>query len=212
VGAVRRCSRGGGPDRWGLPGPSWSTIGGTTQEFAVSAIVRLSGSAYWRAWWDNLSVGQMSLFGRAELTAMRDTTRRRNYSPRNEAFRREHKRHRDWGLTQRHAEKLRQLTDETPEPAEPPQEPTTPPEPEPAPSPEAPADASPSTPSKPSTPRRTPLPRPARRRRDAAKRSPRAGDRPKTVAATTPSARPPPAGVTESYRCASMGVIVNFLS
>jgi hypothetical protein len=40
---------------------------------------------------------------------MRDRTRRRNYSPEAEEFRRVHKRHRDWGLIQRHAQKLRRL-------------------------------------------------------------------------------------------------------
>ncbi|GAA3297416.1 hypothetical protein GCM10020218_082760 [Dactylosporangium vinaceum] len=42
---------------------------------------------------------------------MRDRTRVRNYSPANEEFRREHARHRDWGLAQRHAAKLRRLRD-----------------------------------------------------------------------------------------------------
>ncbi|WP_199752085.1 hypothetical protein, partial [Actinoplanes sp. ATCC 53533] len=37
---------------------------------------------------------------------MRDRTRRRNYSAEAEEFRREHARHREWGLTQRHARKL----------------------------------------------------------------------------------------------------------
>ena len=38
---------------------------------------------------------------------MRDRTASRNYSPAGEQFRREHQRHRCWGLTQRHAERLR---------------------------------------------------------------------------------------------------------
>src|SRR3954468_16175637 len=37
---------------------------------------------------------------------MYDATRRRNYSPAGERFRKEHQRHRDWGLKQRHAKKL----------------------------------------------------------------------------------------------------------
>src|SRR3954453_20345362 len=37
---------------------------------------------------------------------MYDATRRRNYSPAGERFRKEHKRHRDWGLEQRHRKKL----------------------------------------------------------------------------------------------------------
>jgi hypothetical protein len=40
---------------------------------------------------------------------MRDRTRRRNYSPGAEEFRRVHKHHRDRGLIQRHAQKLRRL-------------------------------------------------------------------------------------------------------
>jgi hypothetical protein len=59
--------------------------------------------------WDNQYMGQLSLFTRSELAAMRDRTRSRNYSPAKEQFRREHARHRDWGLARRHAEKLRRL-------------------------------------------------------------------------------------------------------
>src|SRR6187402_1500562 len=40
---------------------------------------------------------------------MRDRTRRRNYSAEAEEFRREHARHREWGLAQRHARKLTRL-------------------------------------------------------------------------------------------------------
>jgi hypothetical protein len=40
---------------------------------------------------------------------MRDRTARRNYSAEAEEFRREHARHREWGLAQRHGEKLRRL-------------------------------------------------------------------------------------------------------
>ena len=58
---------------------------------------------------DNLWVGQIGLFARAELATMRDRTRRRNYSAEAEEFRREHARHREWGLTQRHARKLSRL-------------------------------------------------------------------------------------------------------
>lgn len=42
---------------------------------------------------------------------MRDRTKSRNYSPEGEKFRREHERHREWGLKQRHAEKLRRIRD-----------------------------------------------------------------------------------------------------
>ncbi len=51
---------------------------------------------------------------------MRDRTRRRNYSPAAEEFRRIHERHREWGVTQRHAQKLRRLhghSDSAPVPA-----------------------------------------------------------------------------------------------
>ena len=46
---------------------------------------------------------------------MRDRTRSRNYSPEGEEFRREHRRHRDWGLTQRYARKLRRLHADAPD-------------------------------------------------------------------------------------------------
>jgi hypothetical protein len=51
-------------------------------------------------------VAQMSLFSRGELAGMRDRTRARNYSAEAEKFRRDHERHRAWGLRQRHARKL----------------------------------------------------------------------------------------------------------
>ena len=54
-------------------------------------------------------MGQLSLFGRSEIAAMRDRTAKRNYSPAADEFRREHERHRKWGLQQRHGEKLRRL-------------------------------------------------------------------------------------------------------
>ncbi|REF98130.1 hypothetical protein DFJ67_4140 [Asanoa ferruginea] len=40
---------------------------------------------------------------------MRDRSASRSYSPAGEEFRREHERHRAWGLTRRHAERLRRL-------------------------------------------------------------------------------------------------------
>ena len=54
-------------------------------------------------------MGQLSLFSRAELAGMRDHTRSRNYSADRDQFRRDHERHRAWGLQQRHARKLRRL-------------------------------------------------------------------------------------------------------
>ncbi|WP_433833546.1 hypothetical protein ACQP2E_19155 [Actinoplanes sp. CA-015351] len=53
-------------------------------------------------------MAQLSLFPTRHL---RDRTLRRNYSAATEEFRREHERHRSWGLAQRHARKLRRLRD-----------------------------------------------------------------------------------------------------
>jgi len=49
---------------------------------------------------------QLQLFTPAALAKMRDRTASRNYSPAREEFRREHARHRAWGLVQRHGERL----------------------------------------------------------------------------------------------------------
>lgn len=46
---------------------------------------------------------------------MRDRSKARNYSPEGEEFRREHQRHRAWGLTQRYAQKRRRLQAGTPD-------------------------------------------------------------------------------------------------
>jgi hypothetical protein len=54
---------------------------------------------------------QLQLFTSAELAGMRDRTASRNYSPERDEFRREHERHRAWGLIQRHGERLRRLRD-----------------------------------------------------------------------------------------------------
>ena len=58
---------------------------------------------------------QLQLFTNAQLAVMRDRTKASNYSAEADAFRREHERHRAWGLTQRHARKLRRLRDGTPD-------------------------------------------------------------------------------------------------
>jgi hypothetical protein len=58
---------------------------------------------------DNLCMGQLQLFSRGQLATMRDRTRARNYSAEGEEFRRDHERHREWGLTQRYGEKRRRL-------------------------------------------------------------------------------------------------------
>jgi hypothetical protein len=50
---------------------------------------------------------QLSMFTPAEVAGMRDRTASRNYSASRDEFRREHERHRAWGLTRRHAKRLR---------------------------------------------------------------------------------------------------------
>ena len=50
---------------------------------------------------------QLQLFTTAQLAAMRDRTASRRYSAEGERFRRQHERHRAWGLARRHAERLR---------------------------------------------------------------------------------------------------------
>jgi hypothetical protein len=52
---------------------------------------------------------QLQLFTTAELARMRDRTASRSHSPEAEEFRRNHERHRAWGLARRHAERLRRL-------------------------------------------------------------------------------------------------------
>ncbi|WP_189048394.1 hypothetical protein, partial [Micromonospora sonchi] len=47
------------------------------------------------------------MFTTTELAKMRDPTASRNYCPHRAEFRRAHERHRAWGLTRRHAERLR---------------------------------------------------------------------------------------------------------
>src|SRR4051812_9935476 len=54
-------------------------------------------------------MSQLQLFTTTQLAGMRDRTASRNYSPVRDEFRREHERHRAWGLKRRHAEKLRRL-------------------------------------------------------------------------------------------------------
>jgi hypothetical protein len=52
---------------------------------------------------------QLQLFTGTQVATMRDRTRRRNYSPEAEAFRRDHERRREFGLKRRHAERERRL-------------------------------------------------------------------------------------------------------
>jgi hypothetical protein len=49
---------------------------------------------------------QLQLFTRPVTAALRDRTKRRNYSPEMDEFRLEHARRRRWGLKRRHAQKL----------------------------------------------------------------------------------------------------------
>jgi hypothetical protein len=69
-----------------------------------------------------------TLFGRDELSRMRDRTTRRNYSPEVDAFRRDHQRRRDHGKARRHAERIyrafRETCDDEAPPVPPPRDPT----------------------------------------------------------------------------------------
>jgi hypothetical protein len=60
---------------------------------------------------------QMQFFSSAELAAMRDRTASRRYSAERETFRREHERHRAWGLARRHADRLRRAHSRPGQPA-----------------------------------------------------------------------------------------------
>lgn len=57
----------------------------------------------------NSPMRQLQLFTAAELAGMRDRTASRNYSAERDEFRREHERHRAWGLIQRRGQRLRHL-------------------------------------------------------------------------------------------------------
>lgn len=59
--------------------------------------------------WENRIMRQLELFTRSEVAHMRDRTAARNYSPDKEAFRKQHERHRAWGLVERHRERMRHL-------------------------------------------------------------------------------------------------------
>jgi hypothetical protein len=52
---------------------------------------------------------QLQLFTSTELAGMRDRIASPRHSPGHDTFRREHERHRAWGLIQRHGERLRRL-------------------------------------------------------------------------------------------------------
>ncbi|GAB7051082.1 hypothetical protein JCM9534A_62080 [Catenuloplanes indicus JCM 9534] len=54
---------------------------------------------------------QMQLFSPVELAGMRDPAASRRRSPAHDEFRRVHRRHREWGLRQRHDRRLRDLRD-----------------------------------------------------------------------------------------------------
>jgi hypothetical protein len=54
-------------------------------------------------------MAQLELFPRSQVASWRDRTTSRNYSPEAEEFRREHERHREWGLRQRHGRRAMYL-------------------------------------------------------------------------------------------------------
>jgi hypothetical protein len=54
-------------------------------------------------------MAQLSLFSRSQVAYWRDRNSSRNHSPEREQFRREHARHREWGLRQRHGRKTMYL-------------------------------------------------------------------------------------------------------
>ena len=58
-----------------------------------------------------MGMRQLQMFTTAELAVMRDRSASRSYSPAADKFRREHERHREWGLSRRHAERLRRRRD-----------------------------------------------------------------------------------------------------
>jgi hypothetical protein len=64
--------------------------------------------------WDNRIMRQLQLFTTADLAKMRDRTASRNYSPERDEFRRDHERHRSWGLARRHADRLRRVRETRP--------------------------------------------------------------------------------------------------
>src|SRR6185436_3208557 len=68
----------------------------------------------------NYRMRQLQLFNSSQLAQMRDRTASRNYSPERDEFRREHQRHRDWGLERRYARKRQHLLagDSRPTPAD----------------------------------------------------------------------------------------------
>lgn len=136
-------------------------------------------------------MGQLSLFSRDDIARMRDRTAARNYSAAGEEFRREHQRHRNWGLRRRHAQKLRHAS---------PGGPASPTAPTTRNDPSRPAAAGPQRGSRPSsaTPHRTPPPT-ARAPRSASPAAaspapPSAGPAPQSASLVAASPAPPPAG------------------
>jgi hypothetical protein len=136
-------------------------------------------------------MGQLSLFSRDDIARMRDRTAARNYSAAGEEFRREHQRHRNWGLRRRHAQKLRHAS---PGDRASPTAPTT------RNDPSRPAAAGPQRGSRPSiaTPHRTPPPT-ARAPQSASlvaayPAPPPAGPAPQSASLVAAYPAPPPAG------------------
>ncbi len=54
-------------------------------------------------------MAQLAFFSRSEIASWRDRAASRNYSPEGEQRRRDHARHREWGLRQRHGRRLMHL-------------------------------------------------------------------------------------------------------
>ncbi|MEV6851120.1 hypothetical protein, partial [Actinoplanes sp. NPDC051411] len=54
-------------------------------------------------------MAQLEFFSRSQVASWRARTLARNYSPEAEQFRREHERHREWGLRQRHGRRAMNL-------------------------------------------------------------------------------------------------------
>jgi hypothetical protein len=115
------------------------------------------------------------LFSRAEIAGMRDWAAARNHCPERDAFRREHERHRAWGLQRRHAAKLRHVRQQR--------------------------SAPPAAPAAPATRGNHPRPAIAARRpptwqAETAQPPPARATTPQATATKTPTPQPPPAPAT----------------
>ena len=84
-----------------------SSVENFADDMEIGVISRRSGQRVVWGCGTIVDMRQLQLFTPAVLVEMRDRTAARNYSPVREEFRREHARHRAWGLIQRHGERLR---------------------------------------------------------------------------------------------------------